>query len=125
MGGQDLTKDAQGGAVRFVVTTDVAIEATCEAIPAEKPAPSPTEVGNHSLELVSAHPNPFTGLVTVSGLEAAKRMQLLSVNGVALRTVHLHGETEVQLDLADLPAGLYVLVVEHESARKVLRLVKN
>ncbi len=125
VGGQDLTKDAQGGTVRFVVTADVAIEATFEAIPAEKPAPSPTEVRNHSLELVSAHPNPFTGLVTVSGLEVAKRMQLLSVNGVALRTVYLHGEAEVQLDLADLPAGLYVLVVERESARKVLRLVKN
>ena len=58
-------------------------------------------------------------------MEKATRIQVLNANGAVITTIMHNGSSEVQLNLADLPSGVYLIVVERGAARKAMRMVKN
>ena len=119
--GQDRTADLANGSMKFTVTADVTIVATFVA----GTEPPITEVEESAFAHVKAYPNPFADEVHVAGVEAASRLLIVNEMGMLVRSINLHGEPQIALQLSELPAGVYLLVVERGAERKTIRLVKS
>lgn len=73
---------------------------------------------------VVAYPNPMVRELVVSNLAEVENVALVNAQGVVVRTVKPNGASELRLAVEDLPAGVYMLVVERNGARKAIRIVK-
>ena len=73
---------------------------------------------------VVAYPNPMVRELVVSNLAEVENVALVNAQGVVVRTVKPNGASELRLAVEDLPAGVYMLVVERSGARKAIRIVK-
>ena len=73
---------------------------------------------------VVAYPNPMVRELVVSNLAEVENVALVNAQGVVVRTVKPNGASELRLAVEDLPAGVYMLVVERNGARKAIRNVK-
>ena len=67
------------------------------------------------------HPNPTTGLVTITGKDL-KQAEVLSTLGQHVAIAQGKGET-LQIDIANLPTGIYFVRVTDEDGRKCIRKV--
>ena len=67
------------------------------------------------------HPNPTTGMVTVTG-ENLRQAELLNMLGQKVLTERGEGD-ELQIDLTALPAGVYFVNVTDDEGRKCVRKV--
>lgn len=74
-----------------------------------------------ALEGVQVHPNPTTGLVTVTG-RSLRQVELSNVMGQHLLTAKSEGD-ELTLDIGSLPAGIYFVTITDEEGRKCVRKV--
>ena len=83
-----------------------------------------TPVEDAVLAAVSVYPNPFVGQLVVANTAEVAKVALVNAQGVVVRTVLPNGANELRLAVEDLPAGVYVLVLERADARKAIRLVK-
>ena len=70
-------------------------------------------------------PNPFAGELTLTGVAAVERVELLNTQGVVVYAQLLQGEERVVLRLPNLPAGLYLLVLKGQGEQKTLQVVKQ
>ena len=73
---------------------------------------------------VVAYPNPMVRELVVTNLAEVENVALVNAQGVVVRTVKPNGASELRLAVEDLPAGVYMLVVERSGARKAIRIVK-
>lgn len=73
---------------------------------------------------VVAYPNPMVRELVVTNLAEVENVALVNAQGVVVRTVKPNGASELRLAVEDLPAGVYMLVVERNGARKAIRIVK-
>ena len=73
---------------------------------------------------VVAYPNPMVRELVVSNLAEVENVALVNAQGVVVRTVKPNGASELRLAVEDLSAGVYMLVVERNGARKAIRIVK-
>lgn len=83
-----------------------------------------TAVEDAVLAGVVAYPNPMVRELVVSNLAEVENVALVNAQGVVVRTVKPNGASELRLAVEDLPAGVYMLVVERNGARKAIRIVK-
>ena len=83
-----------------------------------------TAVEDAVLAGVVAYPNPMVRELVVSNLAEVENVALVNAQGVVVRTVKPNGASELRLAVEDLPAGVYMLVVERSGARKAIRIVK-
>ena len=81
------------------------------------------DVEEHPTEQAFAtiHPNPTTGLVTITG-KALKQAEVLNTLGQCVATTQGQGET-LQINIANLPTGVYFVRVTDEEGRKCVRKV--
>lgn len=86
--------------------------------------PEHTAVEENAFAEVSVYPNPFAGQLMVKDVAEATRVMLVNLQGAVLRSVSVNGANELVLDVEDVPAGLYMLVVENGSARRTIKVVK-
>ena len=89
------------------------------------PPDPPIAVDGGALNQVLAMPNPFAGELTLTGVAAVERVELLNTQGVVVYAQLLQGEERVVLRLPNLPAGLYLLVLKGQGSQKTLRIVKQ
>ena len=68
-----------------------------------------------------AHPNPTTGIVTISGKDL-KHAEVLNALGQRVATATGKGET-LQIDIATLPAGVYFVTITDAEGRKCVKKV--
>lgn len=73
---------------------------------------------------VVAYPNPMVRELVVSNLAEVENVALVNAQGVVVRAVKPNGASELRLAVEDLSAGVYMLVVERNGARKAIRIVK-
>lgn len=73
---------------------------------------------------VVAYPNPMVRELVVTNLAEVENVALVNAQGVVVRAVKPNGASELRLAVEDLPAGVYMLVVERSGARKAIRIVK-
>lgn len=91
----------------------------------EEPQPDPgAAVADNVFAGVSVYPNPFQGQLVVKEVAAAERVLLLNAQGMVVRNLPVNGASELALDTENLPAGMYMVVVENAAARKVFKVVK-
>lgn len=83
-----------------------------------------TAVEDAVLAGVVAYPNPMVRELVVSNLAEVENVALVNAQGVVVRTVKPNGASELRLAVEDFPAGVYMLVVERNGARKAIRIVK-
>lgn len=83
----------------------------------------PTYVGieDKENEICIPHPNPTNGLVTITGKDL-KQVEVLNILGQCVAKVQGQGET-LQIDIANLPAGVYFVNIMDEEGRKCVRKV--
>lgn len=70
-----------------------------------------TWVGLDSKRNMSIHevyPNPTTGLITITGIATSQLVEIYSITGKLLQSVQ-SSATKTQLDLSDLPQGVYLI----------------
>ena len=72
-------------------------------------------------EAVSIYPNPTNGLATVTG-KNLKSAEVFNILGQRVAKVQGQGET-LQIDIANLPAGVYFVNIMDEEGRKCIRKV--
>jgi len=83
-----------------------------------------TTVTDAILDAVVVYPNPFTTEIVLTNLADVAKVSLVNAQGVVLRSAVPNGANELRLVVEDLPAGLYLVLLENDSLQKTLRLVK-
>ena len=122
--------DAQGkvtavavGTVKIVATStaDANVKGECvvRVVAAEQP------YALAALAEVAASPNPFSEVLTLTGVSHAEQVQLLNSNGVEVYRATLQGLERIQLPLGHLPKGAYLVLITGQGERKTLRVVKE
>ena len=81
-------------------------------------------VEDNAFAAVNVYPNPFAGKLVVNEVAEASRVTLVNAQGVVLRSVAVNGANQVELDVTDVPAGIYMVVVENGAARRAFKVVK-
>lgn len=69
---------------------------------------------------IRIYPNPTTGVLSLSGLTQPAEVEIYSMQGILLRSVH---QVEVSADLSGLPSGIYLIQVSeggHQPFRTIL-----
>ncbi|MGP1362141.1 MAG: T9SS type A sorting domain-containing protein [Bacteroides sp.] len=84
----------------------------------------PAAVEDAVLASVVVYPNPFVGQLFITNLAEVTKVSLINAQGVVIRTIEPRGSNELVLATEDIPAGIYVVVLEHADARKAIRIVK-
>lgn len=72
-------------------------------------------------EFFTVHPNPTTGMFTVTG-ENLQQAEVFNMLGQKLLGVKGKGD-ELHIDMADLPAGVYFVTITNEEGRRCVRKV--
>ena len=96
----------------------------CELIAKTKSKKKPSAVEDNAFAAVNVYPNPFAGKLVVNEVAEAGRVTLVNAQGVVLRSVAVNGANQVELDVTDVPAGIYMVVVENGAARRAFKVVK-
>jgi hypothetical protein len=76
---------------------------------------------NGTMVFATIHPNPTTGKVTVMGKDL-KAAEVINMFGQRMTTAQGKGET-LQIDIANLPAGVYFVNITDETGRKCVKKV--
>lgn len=78
---------------------------------------------------VEIWPNPTTGPLRISlseDIQSNLAVRLFSVSGQLMKQNIISAQAGVNtLDISDLPSGVYLLQLQHESTRKTVRIVKQ
>jgi hypothetical protein len=87
-------------------------------------SPGNQSIGLEELGLqVTMHPNPSTGLVTVTlSSDATTTISVQNLNGQTL-AVHTVDASRAQIDLSGLARGIYLVVVHSEAGQSTQRIV--
>ena len=83
-----------------------------------------TTVADAVLDAVVVYPNPFASEIVVTNIAEVAKVALVNAQGIVVRVVLPNGASELRLRVNDLPAGLYLLLLENNGAQKAIRLVK-
>lgn len=81
-------------------------------------------VADAVLDAVVVYPNPFASEIVVTNIAEVAKVALVNAQGIVVRSVLPNGASELRLAVEDLPAGLYLLLLENNGAQKAIRLVK-
>ncbi len=73
---------------------------------------------------VSLYPNPVGDKLTVEASEAIEHLEVFSITGAKVLGMTSHNET-LEINTANLPAGIYVVRLTTQSATEIRRFVKK
>jgi hypothetical protein len=63
---------------------------------------------------IEIYPNPTTGRLNISGIEAGNRIQIFSATGALIRDMKARSNLEV-LSVEDVPAGMFLIVISNDN----------
>lgn len=72
---------------------------------------------------VRVFPNPASGKVSIAGLPVGARIALYDMNGKEIYNVDKETRSQHQLQLSDVPPGMYILSITHEGIVERKKLV--
>ena len=81
------------------------------------------ETLNTKNQCVEIFPNPVNDQLTVKG-KALRQVRLVSLTGTTLFECRAEGET-LQIEMGNLPQGLYLLHIQHEDSVEVVKVMKR
>ncbi|MFY0674805.1 MAG: T9SS type A sorting domain-containing protein [Bacteroidia bacterium] len=68
---------------------------------------------------VQAYPNPTLGVLTVSNLNENHQLEIITTSGKILNLMQSNGNSSVEFDLGQLPAGLYFLKLTNQANKSI------
>lgn len=78
------------------------------------------------MDHIQAYPNPTTGLYHIKMVnDNIKTIDVYQLNSQLIASYTLDGDQEFQLDLSDMPNGIYMIKVQSEKHITVLKTVKS
>ncbi|NPD45059.1 LamG-like jellyroll fold domain-containing protein [Lentimicrobium sp. S6] len=78
------------------------------------------------MDHIQAYPNPTTGLYNIKMVnDNIKTIDVYQLNSQLVASYQLNGDQEFQLDLSDMPNGIYMIKVQSENHTTVLKTVKS
>lgn len=83
----------------------------------------PVGIETHSEELVKVFPNPALEFITIEFPESAGQEELMIYNATGVLVKSLNAASPANIDVGDLPAGLYFIRLDNQS--RALRFVKE
>jgi len=74
---------------------------------------------------VSIYPNPSAGLTNfiVNGASGNTEMEIYSINGQKIYSYNISGKSETQIDLSNLPRGIYMVKIIDEKTNHIDKLI--
>jgi hypothetical protein len=82
---------------------------------------SATGIADYGQEQVQIHPNPSTGLINFRGSSDSYQVQVISVQGEIKTEQTVSGNA--QLDLSQLPRGIYIVKIKDEETSYIKKLI--
>ncbi|MFZ6051352.1 T9SS type A sorting domain-containing protein [Halocola ammonii] len=73
----------------------------------------------------SLYPNPTNGNVTLTASETIEGVRVLDMVGKVVKTVGIDAATQVEINMSDLPSGVYFVEVSAAGNQYVERLIKE
>ena len=81
-------------------------------------------IGEQANVGISLYPNPVNDKLTIEATEAIEQLEVFSITGAKVLGMTSHNET-LEINTANLPAGIYVIRMTTQSATEVRRFVKK
>jgi len=81
-------------------------------------------VGEQTSVAISLYPNPVNDKLTVEATEAIEHLEVFSITGAKVLGMTSHNET-LEINTANLPAGIYVIRMTTQNATEIRRFVKK
>ena len=81
-------------------------------------------IGEQHAVAISLYPNPVNDKLTIKATEAIERLEVFSITGAKVLGMTSHNET-LEINTANLPAGIYVIRMTTQNATEVRRFVKK
>jgi len=81
-------------------------------------------IENNDLSMVSVYPNPFTDVIWISGLQGNEKIQLLNSVGQTIQVLISTGN-QMELNIAPIASGLYLLQIDLNGKIRSIPLVKK
>ena len=86
---------------------------------------SPTGTGNALADAIGLYPNPTDGKVKVTGIEGFNKMEIYNATGKMERVVNIDFSDELNLNMSDLPAGVYQLRFTGNQNTVIKKLIRR
>jgi len=67
------------------------------------------------------HPNPSNNIIHIDGLQAEANVQAQNINGQIIKTVTT---IDSQVDISDIPSGLYIFEIQNKDVKERHKVVK-
>lgn len=81
-------------------------------------------IGEQTSVAISLYPNPVSDKLTIEATEAIEHLEVFSITGAKVLGMTSHNET-LEINTANLPAGIYVIRMTTQNATEVRRFVKK
>ena len=81
-------------------------------------------VDEHGSDMIVLYPNPVSDKLTIEATEAIENLEVFSITGAKVLGMTSHNET-LEINTANLPAGIYVIRMTTQNATEVRRFVKK
>ena len=76
---------------------------------------------NNEEEGIFIYPNPTTGKITIEHPASLKEAFILDLMGKKVRQIHLSSENKSDIDISDLPNGVYIFYVAGYTNFKIIK----
>ncbi len=83
-----------------------------------------TSISENELNKVTIFPNPATEFIRIKGINDISQVKIYNVCGVLIRT-HYAVEKNQNINISDLPSGIYLLQISSGSSNHMLRMIKK
>ena len=70
---------------------------------------------------ISVYPNPATDLITIGNLKPNSTLELLDNSGKLIRSISDNKTSKAEIDIKNLPSGIYYLKVDGQSLQKIIK----
>ena len=74
---------------------------------------------------ISIHPNPTSDVLTISGLNEVNGLKSMEITSTTGKLVMKMEELKEEINVSELPTGIYFLNIIHEQGKETIRFVKQ
>lgn len=69
-------------------------------------------------DAITIYPNPFTSFIKIKGLSGNSTISVFNGSGQELKCLRTDGTSELKMDLSDLPAGVYDIIISEKDGHR-------
>ena len=91
----------------------------------EDAVPQSVQLINMSSTDIILSPNPTNGLIKIQNVNVGSAVRIYNILGDDIKVEQLLNANTVQLDLSDMPKGIYMVEIKSNSSRITKKVVLN